>query len=464
MTNPPPPQNDLLRTDLLRNVHIPFDLLGPDGGAIKQKHDALGGDAGFLGPAASGILLDQTSGNGCHVDYRGAHIYWSHATGAHAIYGFIYDKWISQGGPKSGIAYPITDEASTADNKCRFNNFSRGAIYWTPSTGAHLVYGAIYKKWVAVGGESGYGFPVIDESPAGHGRYNDFSLGSIYWSNETQAHTVYGDIHIKYLSIGGPTSWLGLPKTDEMPIPGATGRMNKFEGGAIYWYGGFDTILVQRGLQGPSYNFSVDTIACNVTRSRSTDTLWISVSVAIAGRNPVVQTKALGDHAEGFTYPGVPLTNIPISDDEIAVFTYVIINNGHSTESDVHKLIESAATKIATTGANAAANAIGEGAKVAAGAAIGAALGSAIPILGTIVGAALGALSSFLLGELINSINPNCDGPIASAAMTIGGAELRKTLSTGQPWTHKDSNPGVDSAGGCGSNSDYSTTWSISRA
>jgi len=240
--------------------------------------------------------------------------------------------------------------------------------------------------------------------------------------------------------------------------------MNKFEAGAIYWYGSADSVLVQRGLRGPCYTFSVDTIACNVTRSARRDTLHISVSVAIAGRDPIVKTKSLGDHKEGFTFPGIPLTNIPIADDEIAVFTYVIINNGHSTESEVHKLLETAATKIATTGAAAAAQAIGEGAKAAAGAAIGALVGSPIPIVGPIIGAALGALSAFLLGELIDVLNPNCDGPIASAAMTIGGAELRQRLAGGQPWSHKDSNPGVDSPGGCGANSEYETTWSISRA
>ncbi len=431
---------------------------------IGSKHAALGGDTGFLGPATSSVVADLTDTHGFHVDYKGSHIYWSPTTGAHAIYGDIYAKWMTQGGPKGGFGYPITDEAPSADGKCRFNNFTNAAIYWTAATGAHLVYGEIYKKWVALGSEPHLGFPVIDESPAGHGRFSEFSLGSIYWSGQTQAHTLFGDIRARYLALGGPTSWLGLPTTDEGPIPGAIGRMNKFEGGAMYWYGGADRIFVQRGFQGPSYNFSVDTIACTTTRSAHTDTLWISVSVAIAGRDPIVKTKALGDHQEGFTFPGIPLTNIPVADDEIVVFTYVIINNGHSTEGEVHKLIESAATKIATTGADAAAKVIGDAAKTAAGAAIGALLGSVVPIVGTIVGAALGALSSFLLGDLINVLNPNCDGPIGSSAMTIGGAELRRILSSGQPWTRKDHNPGTDSAGGCGANSDYSTTWSISRA
>ena len=422
------------------------------------------GATGFLGPATSELVADTPDAKGFHVDYQHGHIYWSPTSGAHTIIGPIYDKWMSQGGTKSGFGFPMTDDAATADNQARFNTFSIGAIYSNPRTGAHLVYGNIYLKWVAIGGEPVYGYPVADEAPAGHGRVSEFTGGNIYWSGQTQAHTVFGDIRNRYLSLGGPTSWLGLPTTDETPITGATGRMNKFEGGAIYWYGDASNMLVQRGLQGPSYNFAVDQIACTTTRSRNTDTLHISVSVAIAGRDPVVQTKSLGDHAEGFTFPAMPLRNIPIADDEIAVFTYVIINNGHSTQGEVQKLLETAAVKLADTGAQAAAKVIGEGAKAAAGAAMGALVGSAVPIVGTIVGAALGAVSAFLLGALINAIDPNCDGPIASAAMTIGGKELREKLASGQPWSHQDSNPGIDSPGGCGANSMYQTTWSISRA
>ena len=413
--------------------------------------------------------MDATDPAGFHKDYQHGHIYWSpKSEGAHTIAGPIYDKWQAQGGPKTNWGYPVTDDAPTADNQAQFNNFSIGAIYSNPSSGAHLVYGNIYLKWLAIGAEPSFGYPVADEAPAGHGRVSQFSRGAIYWSGPTAAHTLVGDIRIRYDSLGGPTSFLGLPTTDETDIPGATGRMNKFEGGAIYWYGSASSIWVQRGPLGPAYTFAVDQIACTTTRSRSTDTLHISVTVAIAGRDPIVQTKSLGDHAEGFTFPALPLQNIPLADDEIAVFTYLIINNGHSTESDVHKLLETAAVKLADTGAQAAAKVIGEGAKAAAGAAMGALLGSAVaPVIGTIVGAALGAVSAFLLGDLIDTLNPNCDGPVASAAMTIGGKELRERVDAagaGGVWSHQDSNPGIDSPGGCGANSVYQTTWSVKRA
>ena len=45
---------------------------------------------------------------------------------------------------------------------------------------------------------------------------------------------VQGDILKKYNSVGGTTSPLGLPITDEQAGPNG-GRYSRFEGGAIYW-------------------------------------------------------------------------------------------------------------------------------------------------------------------------------------------------------------------------------------
>jgi len=57
------------------------------------------------------VVADSTDAKGFHIDYKNGHIDWSPASGAHKIAGPIYDKWMTQGGPKSGFAYPITDEA-----------------------------------------------------------------------------------------------------------------------------------------------------------------------------------------------------------------------------------------------------------------------------------------------------------------------------------------------------------------
>jgi uncharacterized protein with LGFP repeats len=53
-------------------------------------------------------------------------------------------------------------------------------MYWTPSTGAHVVAGAIWGVYMEQGGPGGLGAPTTDElaTPDGVGRYNAFSRGS----------------------------------------------------------------------------------------------------------------------------------------------------------------------------------------------------------------------------------------------------------------------------------------------
>lgn len=276
----------------------------------------------------------------------------------------------------------------------------------------------------------------------------------------------YGSVKDAYW-YEGFTEWrsFDLAPPGSARLSSALGAVSRIHSSMELWYASAQGVLEDKFWYDiPHYNFSVDVIQCNITRSRSADTLYISASVAVAGREPVKASKGLGDHEEGFTNPGIRLENIPLADNEVAVFTYVIVNSGHQNPNVVLSALEDAATSLAKTGANAAAEAGGTAGGAAVGAAIGALLGSPVPIVGTLVGAALGAITSKFFGSFIDFLNPNCDGPIGSAVQTITGAELRDKLNSGQPFSHKDHNPGVDSPSGCGRNSDYYTTWGVARS
>jgi len=211
----------------------------------------------------------------------------------------------------------------------------------------------------------------------------------------------------------------------------------------------------------PHYDFSIDVIECDTTRSRDTDTLYISASVAVPGRDPVVISKPLGDHGVGFTYPNVVFRNIQLDDSEVAVFSYSIINNGHANESDIVKALESGATDAGKATANAVGNLVEKEAEKAVSEAIAAITGSAIPVVGTIVGPALGKWVTNMLNQVVPIIFANCDGPIGAAVHTVTGGDILAKMDAGQGFGQKDQNPGSDSAAGCGANSVYATTWSI---
>lgn len=124
-----------------------------------------------------------------------------------------------------------------------FNDY--GVIYWSQSTGAHLVMGGIGQEYAWLNHETDaygnnmqllLGLPTSDEgnlSGVAGARTNNFQHGSIDWSGGTGAHVVFGAIGGMYLNQGGPTGWLGLPTSDEA---GPTNdRVSKFQYGYISW-------------------------------------------------------------------------------------------------------------------------------------------------------------------------------------------------------------------------------------
>jgi hypothetical protein len=83
-----------------------------------------------------------------------------------------------------------------------------------------------------------------------------------------------------------------------------------------------------------------------------------------------------------------------------------------------------------------------------------------VPVIGT----ALGAIAGWLVGEVTGLLTANCDGPVAAEQPAFKGLELwNRTHAPGNAFTHTTYHPGIDSAHGCGSNSQYSVTWSIMR-
>jgi uncharacterized protein with LGFP repeats len=90
------------------------------------------------------------------------------------------------------VGYPVTDEMATPDGVGRFNHFSRdGSIYWSPSTGAWSVHGAIQNQWASLGWErSALGYPTSDEYAITGGRRNNFVSGTITWKATTKATIV----------------------------------------------------------------------------------------------------------------------------------------------------------------------------------------------------------------------------------------------------------------------------------
>lgn len=118
---------------------------------------------------------------GAFRHFERASIYWSAATGAHLVAGAIRDRWAASGWENGSLGFPLTDQLTAPDGAGRFNHFQGGSIYWSPSTGAHVVAGAVRDAWAARGWEQGrLGYPTAEEAVGPAGRLQRFSGGSVF--------------------------------------------------------------------------------------------------------------------------------------------------------------------------------------------------------------------------------------------------------------------------------------------
>jgi hypothetical protein len=122
------------------------------------------------------------------------------------------------------------------------SKFKGGRLYWSSGTGAFGVSGAILEHYLALGGPADLGFPLTDEQDildkngkSTGGKLSRFEGPTIYWSKSTGARAVRGAIRTRYEALGGPQGELGFPRTDEMELNGTEVRYSDFEHGVIAW-------------------------------------------------------------------------------------------------------------------------------------------------------------------------------------------------------------------------------------
>lgn len=161
----------------------------------------------------------------------------------------IKEKYSSLGGASGFLGAPQTEETLCPDNRGVYQHYEGGSIYWTPDTGAWEVHGDIRAKWASLGWETSLlGYPVTDETstPDGVGRYSHFQRGSIYWTPGTGAWEVHGDIRAKWAELGWEKSSLGYPISDEIAMDNGT-RHSNFQNGTIYWSANRGVWIAERG-------------------------------------------------------------------------------------------------------------------------------------------------------------------------------------------------------------------------
>ena len=223
-------------------------------GAINQAWDALGGSAGALGVPSED---ETTNGDVVTQKFTGGEISWnrktkafttvppelagqlgaievpSDATSAIAAARRAAGGALGPLGAEEGAQYAIGADGVG-------QNYAGGKIFYSPDTGANVVTGQVLAKYESVGGPTGdLGFPTTSEADGGltpQSRVVEFAAEDqpvIFWTPDFGAVIVRGAMNAAWQKLGGATGELGAPKADQTENGDIVSQ--QFNGGSISW-------------------------------------------------------------------------------------------------------------------------------------------------------------------------------------------------------------------------------------
>ena len=212
--------------------------------------------------------------------------------------------------------------------------------------------------------------------------------------------------------------------------------------------------------QPPVYSFRLDQYRVANTRSLETDSNTIGYTVTV-GQQSYTQTLPPQDVGDGNHDVGLEFPNITIPDATTGVsLAFAIVNAGHNA-SQVEAALQQGVNQFITSaakGGSGGSGGPGAGAAAAATAAAGAA------------GASFGVLAVVAAVTLVTDLGlslmfADCDGTVAADKISPTRAQLDALFpSGGCVATQTAFYPGTGSPDGCGANSQYYVTQTITRA
>lgn len=200
-------------------------------GAIGQKYS----ENPWLGNPISAETDVQNVAGARVQQFENGVVYWSISTGAHYLKGAIRSLYEATPGTALRLGLPTSDENVLSAGVAQV--FQRGQIHWAGTTGAQATYGAIQAYWSRNGWETGWlGYPTGPEidNLKGGGASQSFQGGTVFWNGETgTTAAVKGATLKRFGQLGFESGRLGYPVTDEFAVPGGTAQI--FDNGQIHW-------------------------------------------------------------------------------------------------------------------------------------------------------------------------------------------------------------------------------------
>ena len=202
-------------------------------GRIGALYASFGGPDSWLGFPLHG---ERSIKGGAYARFQHGNIYWTPETGAVAVPTALLDKWGTQQWENGPLGYPQAEAVAIGEGLIQ--QFRTGYIAQAPGGETFIVHGEIAKKYGEMSvANSKLGYPTSDEMPLRGGAFQRFEHGNIYWSPQTGAHVIYyGPIFDKWGESGWENGPFGYPTEDQAQVAG--GEVVQFRGGSITQIGG----------------------------------------------------------------------------------------------------------------------------------------------------------------------------------------------------------------------------------
>ena len=178
---------------------------------IKPRYDQLKNESGPLGKITSNGYCSPAR-DVCWQDFEKGNIIWSPSTGAWESKGGIRERWGLLGYQTGIMGYPIS--AENWDGRGLWQSYQNGAIIGTTKTGFWESMGPIRDRWGETGYQNGFmGYPTgpISYSKDKKTAWQEYESGYIYWAEKDGAWESKGGIREYWGKLGYQTGVLGFP-------------------------------------------------------------------------------------------------------------------------------------------------------------------------------------------------------------------------------------------------------------
>lgn len=187
---------------------------------------------GLLG-AATG--LEVKTPTGAYQNYEKGAILWSATTGARTSQGPIRAEYAKRGFENGLLGYPKTDQSAPKADGSNYQTFQNGAIDYSPSTGAWATYGPVRTAWAKLDYQRGVMGQVTGALITGSDGsfYQKFKKGYLVGSKTAAVYpSLYGSIRTAWGSQGYQSGKLGFPTSGVIKNSDGTSYQN-YQGGVI---------------------------------------------------------------------------------------------------------------------------------------------------------------------------------------------------------------------------------------